>query len=188
MSREYRKRKRAESEAETRERITEATMHLHEAVGPAKTTVSAIAEEAGVQRATVYRHFPEEADLINACGAHWSSLNPPPDPSAWVTIEDPDARLRTALAEIYDWFDRTETMMVRILRDRDLVPALDRSMSPMDAYFEATANVLVRGRPRRKRVRAAIGHALEFETWRSLVRHQGLRRDDAIELVTRLVG
>src|SRR6188768_4062572 len=97
MSREYRKRKRAESEAETRQRITEATMHLHERVGPARTTVSAIADEAGVQRATVYRHFPDEEALIDACSSHWFGLNPPPDPSAWPGIDDPDERLRTGL-------------------------------------------------------------------------------------------
>src|SRR3954468_22754752 len=113
MSREYKKRKRAESEAETRQRITEATMHLHERVGPARTTVSAIAEEAGVQRATVYRHFPDEPSLFQACAGHYMSLHPPPDPSRWADIADPADRLREALADVYAWWDETEDMMSR---------------------------------------------------------------------------
>jgi AcrR family transcriptional regulator len=189
--RTYRKRRRAELEHETRRRITEATMHLHEEVGPAKTTVSAIADRAGVQRATVYRHFPDDASLIAACSAHWMSLNPPPDLAAWAQVEDVDERLRTALAEVYDWYERTEAMIVRLSRDRASVPPLDERMSARDAYFAAAIETLLRGRPergaRRRRARAAIAHALEFETWRSLVRRHGLDRDRAIELMTGLV-
>jgi AcrR family transcriptional regulator len=189
--RTYRKRRRAELEHETRRRITEATMHLHEEVGPAKTTVSAIADRAGVQRATVYRHFPDDASLIAACSAHWMSLNPAPDLAAWAQVEDVDERLRTALAEVYDWCERTEAMIVRLSGDRASVPPLDERMSARDAYFAAAIETLLRGRPergaRRRRARAAIAHALEFETWRSLVRRQGLDRDQAIELMAGLV-
>src|SRR3712207_9282767 len=87
MSREYKKRKRAEDEAQTKLRITEATMNLHETVGPARTTVSAIAEAAGVQRATVYRHFPDEDALVDACSSHWRTLHPAPDPTPWRSEE-----------------------------------------------------------------------------------------------------
>ena len=97
QKRVYRKRARAESEEETRLRITEAIMNLHEKVGPARTTVSAIADLAGVQRATVYRHFPDVEAQVDACSTHWLSLNAPPDPSAWPEIGDPDERLRVAL-------------------------------------------------------------------------------------------
>ena len=99
--RAYRKRRRAEQEEETRLRITEAAVDLHGSVGPARTTVSAIAERAGVQRATVYRHFPDEEALFAACSSHWAALNPPPDPAAWAEIADPDERLRRALSELY---------------------------------------------------------------------------------------
>jgi AcrR family transcriptional regulator len=191
IKRPYRKRRRAELEDETRRRITEATMHLHEEVGPAKTTVSAIADRAGVQRATVYRHFPDDAALIAACSAHWMSLNPAPHLAAWAATDDVDERLRTALAEIYDWYERTEAMIVRLNRDRASVPPLDERMSARDAYFAGAIETLLRGRPerggRRQRARAAIAHALEFDTWRSLVRREGLGRDEAIELLLRLV-
>jgi AcrR family transcriptional regulator len=190
-TRPYRKRRRAELEDETRLRITEATMHLHEEIGPAKTTVSAIADRAGVQRATVYRHFPDDEALIGACSAHWMSLNPFPDIGAWASIDDVDERLRSGLAEMYDWYAHTETMVERLLRDRAAVPPIDQRLGARDAYLDAAADVLLRGRPergaRRRQARAAIAHALEFETWRSLVRRQGLDRDDAIELMTRLV-
>ena len=186
IKRPYRKRRRAELEDETRLRITEATMHLHEEVGPAKTTVSAIADRAGVQRATVYRHFPDDSALIASCSAHWMSLNPPPDIEAWAAISDVDERLRTGLHEMYDWYEHTEQMVALLNRDRANVPALDERLRGRDAYLVAALEVLLRGR-RRKRARAAIAHALEFETWRSLVRRQGLDRDQAIELMTRLV-
>src|SRR5215213_11124019 len=107
--RPYRKRARAEQEQRTRERIAAATAALHGSVGPAQTTVSAIAERAGVQRATVYRHFPDDTALITACSAHWMMLNPAPDIAAWAAIGDVDERLRTALAELYAWYERTET-------------------------------------------------------------------------------
>jgi AcrR family transcriptional regulator len=184
--RPYRKRRRAELEDETRLRITEATMHLHEEVGPAKTTVSAIADRAGVQRATVYRHFPDDEALIGACSAHWMTLNPAPDIGAWAAIGDPDERLRAGLAEMYDWYEHTEQMVELLNRDRANVPALDERLRGRDAYLAAALEVLARGR-RRKRSRAAIAHALEFETWRSLVRRQRLERDQAIELMLRLV-
>src|SRR5918996_4055938 len=89
--RPYRKRRRAELEDQTRLRITEAAVELHGRVGPARTTISAVADRAGVQRATVYRHFPDEDALFAACSGHWAAMNPSPDPSAWQAIRDPAA-------------------------------------------------------------------------------------------------
>jgi AcrR family transcriptional regulator len=190
-TRVYRKRRRAEHEEETRRRITQATMELHGIVGPARTTVSAIAERAGVQRATVYRHFPDDTALITACSVHWMSLNPVPDLRAWAAITEVDERLRVAVTEVYDWYERTGTMVELLNRDRASVPALDERMELQDAYFAAAVETLLRGRPergaRRTCVRAAIAHMLEFETWRSLVRRKRLDRDEAIELMLRLV-
>src|SRR5215204_5749017 len=111
--RPYRKRRRAELEAETRVRITEATVDLHGSVGPARTTISAVADRAGVQRATVYRYFPDEDALFDACSSHWMAQHPLPDPAAWAKIEDPEERLRTALSELYEWYERGEYMLER---------------------------------------------------------------------------
>src|SRR5689334_3970799 len=110
-SRRYRKRLRAEQELQTRQAITEAAVKLHGTLGPARTTVSAIAEEAGVQRATVYRHFPDEPALFQACSGHYMAMHPLPDPSRWVEIADPAERLREALGDVYGWWDETEPMM-----------------------------------------------------------------------------
>src|SRR5918998_73463 len=104
MRRNYRKRRRAEQEAETRRRITEAAVKLHGTVGPAKTTVSGIAREAGVQRATVYRHFPDEEAIYEACTSHYNALHPPPDLGRWAAVADPDERLRVALSELYAFY------------------------------------------------------------------------------------
>src|SRR5690349_8888580 len=117
QKRPYRKKRRAELEAETRRRITESAVELHGTIGPAHTSMSAVAERAGVRRSTLYRHFPDEAALFEACSAHWSAANPPPDLSAWEEIEDPDERLRTGVTELYGFFRRTEPMMANLIRD-----------------------------------------------------------------------
>jgi len=190
--RPYRKRRRAEAEEETRRRITEATVELHGSVGPAKTTFSAVAERAGVQRATVYRYFPDEEALFGACSAHWLSRHPLPEVESWAAIKDPDERLRAALTELYAWFAGGEQMLIRTTRDASLVPALGPSMEALGAWIAYAAEVLVRGRPergaRRRRVRAAIGHAISFATWRSLVREQELSQAEAVELMCATVA
>ncbi|HSJ72888.1 MAG TPA: helix-turn-helix domain-containing protein [Miltoncostaeaceae bacterium] len=187
--RPYRKRRRAELEDETRRRITEATVALHGTLGPARTTVSAIAERAGVQRATVYRHFPDEQALIDACSTHWRAENPVPDIARWAAIEDPDARLRSALGELYAWYDRTEYMLEKTSRDAAVVEALRPAVARVAGWLDAAAGVLAEGRPGdAARGRAAIAHALAFDTWRSLVRRQGLPPEEAVELMARLAA
>jgi AcrR family transcriptional regulator len=188
----YRKRRRAQLEAETRLRITEAAVDLHGSVGPARTTISAVADRAGVQRATVYRHFPDEDALFDACSSHWMAQHPLPDPAPWAKIEDPDERLRVALGELYEWYEQGEYMLENVTRDLALVPALRPSMEAFQGWLDAAADALLSGRrergARRRRKRAAVGHALAFETWRSLVSHQGLSRSETIELMETLAA
>ena len=190
--RRYRKRRRAEQEAETRRRITEAAVKLHGTVGPAKTTVSGIAREAGVQRATVYRHFPDEAAIYDACTSHYNALHPPPDLGRWADLADPDQRLRVALREVYAFYAETQQMLESTGRDVDRVPAVRKAATELGAYLEAARSVLLVGRGKggrvRDRVSAAIGHALAFATWRSLVREQGLGEGEAVELMVSLVA
>ena len=190
--RPYRKRRRAQLEAETRLRITEAAVDLHGSVGPARTTISAVADRDGVQRATVYRHFPSEADLFDACSSHWMAQHPLPDPARWTQIEDPAQRLRVALDELYEWYEHGEYMLERTTRDVALVPALRPSMEAFRGWLDVAADAILRGRPergaRRRRVRAVVRHALAFETWRSLAIHQGLPRSETIELMAALAS
>ncbi|MEZ5078561.1 MAG: helix-turn-helix domain-containing protein [Solirubrobacterales bacterium] len=190
--RPYRKRRRAAAEEETKRRITEATVELHGSVGPARTTFSAVAERAGVQRATVYRYFPDEEALFGACSAHWLAEHPLPDAAAWAAIDDPEERLRTGLEELYAWYARGEQMLLRTTRDTSLVPALGPSMEAFGAWVSYAAETLVRGRPergtRRRRIRAAVGHAIAFATWRSLVREQELSEAEAVELMLATVA
>ena len=189
--RRYRKRRRAEQEAETRRRITEAAVKLHGTVGPAKTTVAGIAREAGVQRATVYRHFPDEDAIFAACTSHFNSLHPPPDIRRWAEVADPAERLRVALREIYRLYAETEQMIESTSRDIERVPAVQQAAAVIAAYLEAARAVLLEGRRvrgrRLDRVSAAIGHALGFTTWRSLVREQGLDDEEAVEMMASLV-
>ena len=190
-TRKYEKKRRAELEAETRRRITETAVELHGTVGPARTSISAIAERAGVRRSTVYRHFPDEAALFDACSSHWEAANPVPDMAAWAEIDDPDERLRTALDELYAYYRRTERMMENLHRDEATVPVLAERFAGYRGYIAAARDLLMDGRSlrgrRRDAARAAIGHALAFPTWQSLTREQGLDNDQAAELMSRLV-
>ncbi len=190
-ARSYRKRLRADQEQRTRERITEATVRLHGSVGPAKTTVSGVAKEAGVQRATVYRHFPDEESLFAACTAHYWARHPMPDLGEWAAIADPGERLRHALAEFYEFYERTEQMLERTSRDAHLVEAMAGYVAAFRGYVEAAAATIVKGRPERGRARrlvqAAAGHALSFPTWQSLAREQDLEQTEAVALMTALV-
>jgi AcrR family transcriptional regulator len=188
--RKYTKRRRAEAEQETRQRITEAAVALHGSIGPARTTISAVANEAGVQRATVYRHFPTEEALFAACSGHYAVLNPPPDPESW-RDEDHAARLARALSETYAYFRRTEPMITNVLRDAPVVEAMAKPVARRLAYFETAVEVVVAGRPERgharRRVRAAVAHAMSFPTWQSLVRQNGLGDDEAVAVMAAMV-
>jgi AcrR family transcriptional regulator len=190
-TRTYQKKRRAELEEETRRRITESAMELHGTVGPARTSISAVAERAGVRRSTVYRHFPDELALFTACSSHWAELNPVPDPAAWESIRDPDERLRVALDELYGYYRRTEAMMDNLHRD-EAMPVVKRLFTPFRQYLSAARDALVRGRPergrRRQEARAAIGHALAYTTWRSLTGEQGLDDSQAAAMMCALVA
>jgi AcrR family transcriptional regulator len=190
--RPYRMRRRAELEELTRRRITETTVALHQEVGPARTSISAIAERAGVRRSTVYRHFPNEDALFAACSSHWRAANPPPDPRVWAAIEQPAERTETALRELYAFYRRTQRMYESLLRDEPAVPIVQRLLRDFHGYLETTQDVLMRGRGLRghaaRRTRAAIGHAVSFAAWRSLALEQGLADADSVALMCLLVG
>lgn len=170
--RRYVMRDRAEARDATRLKIVEAAMQLHEEVGPRETTISAIAERAGVQRLTVYRHFPSEFEVFQACTAHWITLNPLPDPAEWADIEDPLERAMSAVASIYDYFSRTKRMWTAAFRDVDGVPALQGPMAGVAAYADdvcsdLTAAFRFRGRAR-ERLGITVRHVLHFPTWAHL--------------------
>ncbi|MDX6603098.1 MAG: hypothetical protein QOF13_2300 [Solirubrobacterales bacterium] len=192
QKRKYEKKRRAEAEAQTRLRITESAVELHGSLGPARTSMSAVAEHAGVRRSTLYRHFPDERTLFGACSAHWGAANPPPDVGAWASIEDPDERLDAALSQLYAYYRQTEGMLDKLLRDASTVPVVDELMSGFYAFLDEARKVLIRGRGLRgnaaKRTSAAIGHALAFRTWQDLGRVQGLDDRHAAELMSRLVA
>ena len=175
---------------QTRRRIVEAVRALHEEVGPAETTITAIAERAGVQRLTVYRHFPDDAALIGACSAHWADDHPLPDPAAWSGIGDPDERLRTALRELYGYFRRGAPMLEKVLRDEPEVPEVADVMAPWWTYIREVAGGLAAGwgvgGERQRLVRACVGHAVDFHAWRSLA-GQGLDDGEAVEVMAGLV-
>lgn len=183
-SRPYRMGRRAEQVEATRQRIVAAAVGLHTTVGPADTTVSELAEWAGVSRLTVYRHFPEEETLFQACLAHWSARHPWPDPAAWRDIEDPGVRAREALAELYGWYGEHGDDLLPIYRDLPVAPR--PAQESVDEHDRTMAEALVAGREapeqRRLRLRAAAVHVVRFWTWHSLAVEQGLGDQQAAEL------
>jgi len=188
--RKYELKKRADEMAETHLRITEAAIELHGTVGPARTTLSAVARRAGVERRTLYRHFPTEADLFAACSTHYFAANPWPDLAGWRAVGDPGERLVRALDELYAYYERTGPMLGNVLRDAESVDFARDAVAPLLAYLDDAAGVLcvgwpVRGR-RRQLLRAAIRHALDFPVWRSLSAG-GVGRSDAVRLMAALV-
>jgi AcrR family transcriptional regulator len=187
--RKYELKKRAERLADTRRRITEATVELHRTVGPAATHINEVARRAGVQRMTVYNHFPNDTALLTACSAHWRALHPTPDLAAWSAVADPGARLRLGLGQLYGWYRETEPMTANVLRDAQVLPALRAILEGgLLRYLDQARQVLTeplggRGR-RRRRVDAAARAAIDLHTWRALA---PLGDTEAAELAARLV-
>jgi AcrR family transcriptional regulator len=188
--RKYELKKRAAEMAETHQRITEAAIELHGSVGPSRTTMSAVAKRAGVERRTLYRHFPSEADLFAACSAEYFTANPWPDLGEWRAIQDPQQRLERALDELYAYYERTEAMFSNVLRDAELVDFARDAVAPLNAYLDEAAEALLIGRnvrgSRRRLLGGALKHAIVFSTWRSLSAN-GVERPDAARLMTALV-
>lgn len=183
--RRYRMRRRAEQVDETRERITEAAVRLHTTVGPSRASIAAIAEEAGVTRLTVYRHFADLDAVFAACMDHWESRHPAPDPAAWVAIDDGKERAPLALRQLYSWYARVADDLTPIHRDLDhLTPRAQARMAASDAEL-AAALTGGTGRTSPGRLTGAVaGHLVRFETWRSMVVDQGLTVDEAVEVGT----
>jgi len=179
--------KRADEEQRTRARIVDAAESLHASVGPAQATISAIAERAGVTRATVYRHFPDDESLFLACSGQWLSRQILPDADAWAAIADPEQRLRAGLADLYRYFRAGHEMLANIERDASVVP--DRVRSARLARERLWRETLLRGLPgaRRVAVRAGVGHATAFGTWRSLCLGQRLPDRAAVDLMVAMV-
>jgi AcrR family transcriptional regulator len=191
-TRTYELKERARSQEQTRQRIAAAAAGLHEEVGPARTTVTEVAKRAGVQRLTVYKHFPTEGDLFAGCSAHFMSQHPFPDLSDVLAIEEPERRLRETLALIYARFRETERMTANIQRDRLLIPALDAFMSgTADPQIEWIAGKLIGGfrakGARAGRVAALVAVSIDFWTWRRL-KQAGLKDEAAAELMAEAVS
>jgi AcrR family transcriptional regulator len=191
--RKYELKERAKRQEETRRRITEATVELHQRVGPANTQISEIARRAGVERLTVYRHFPDPRTLLQACSAHWRAAHPPPDPAPWRDIGDPHARTRAALRAVYGYFDDNERMLANVIRDAETIPPLREAVEAGSlAYVGQVRDVVVDGwglkRARRERVAVIVGLALDFHTWRFLARHRNLSNDEAAALMLHVIA
>jgi AcrR family transcriptional regulator len=188
VTRKYELKRRAERKAETRQRIVQAAVDLHTSIGPARTTVSSVAKRAGVQRHTVYAHFPDERTLFHACSAHWRALHPFPSVESWLAIGDATERLRLALHEVYAWYEAVAEDLAVLNRDRTVHELTGELQRERMHALSLARDLLASGWPRRKTVRAAIGHALEFETWRSLVRRNGLTQNQAVDAMLGFVA
>jgi AcrR family transcriptional regulator len=187
MARSYTLKRRAEQQSETRQRIVDATVDLHGRIGPARTTISQIAEHAGVQRHTVYAHFPDERSLFLACSATSFERDPPPDAAAWRDIADPRERLRAGLDAVYHWYERNSELAACVLRDVE-THALTQEMFALrfGPAFAAYPEML--GEALDANQRAVLQVALSFHSWRTLAREAGLGRAAAVEVMVRAVA
>jgi AcrR family transcriptional regulator len=184
--RQYRLKKRAESQAETRQKIIEATIELHQTKGPGSTSMADVAKQAGVGKVTVYRHFPDEPTLSQACSGLYFERHPFPDPEAWRAIADPLERLRLGLNETYAYHAETHRMISRALADARDHPV----MQPYHTLWESAAGIILEAwlpRDDETALRAGLVLALSFDTWRTLVQEQGLAQDEAVALIERLM-
>jgi AcrR family transcriptional regulator len=188
--RPYKKQVRAATEAATRQRIVEAAVALHLERGPVQTSINAVAERAGVNRVTVYRHFPDERSLFEACSAHARSLFPPPDLAGWRSITDPRERIEVGLAQLYDYFRRTEEGWANVLRDAELSPIVKQMVETRLAYLREARDVLLAGWPSKMAgqppLRGALGLAVSFRTWQTLARREELDDRTIVDLMLRL--
>src|SRR4051812_45507230 len=186
MARPYTLKRRAEQQAHTRQRIVEAAVDLHSSVGPAATTISKIADRAGVQRHTLYAHFPDERSLLIACSGHTMERDPLPQPETWLAISERRERLRTGLTAIYGWDERNASLVACVLRDAEY-HALTSEISEMQwgPYMPAYMDVL--GKKLNAKQRALLHLALSFYTWRTLAREGGLKPDNAVEAMVQAI-
>ena len=183
-------RKRAEHIDQTHQRIVEAAVHLHGTVGPAATTIAGIAEQAGVTRLTVYRHFPDEVALYLACSSHWMAQRVPPDPDAWTQLADPAHRLRAGLADLYRFYRQGAAMLTLGDRDKHALPQpIQQEVDRIDRHYRDVLLEPFAGsctRAQRRRLRAVVGHAVSFGTWRSLCLQHGLSDREAVDAMVTL--
>ncbi|MGW0793010.1 TetR/AcrR family transcriptional regulator [Streptomyces sp. NPDC002911] len=202
--RKYELRQRAQTMSETRGRITDAAIELHGTVGPAHTTIAGIADLAGVQRHTVYRHFPTEEELYAACSTEYWNRNPWPTTARWEEITAPEERLTAALGDLYAFYEQVEPMLSNALRDAPAIASAERSIDSYLAYMERAAATVSAGYGQsadhaagvtaaappaveRSLLDVAVRHATAFGTWRSLVRSNGLSTTDTIRMMAALV-
>ncbi|HEX6195778.1 MAG TPA: helix-turn-helix domain-containing protein [Jiangellaceae bacterium] len=187
-SRSYRMRKRRDDIEQTRQRIVDAAVELHGTVGPKDTTFSAVAERAGVQRSTVYRHFTDEEALFGACTSHWLAGHPWPRPDDWRTERDPDRRLELGLTQLYGYYEANTQMLANSFRDFELMPAFVGEF--IRTQLSGMRAALLEAWPEDARdhnLTVAIAHAIDFTTWRSLS-SQSLTVEDAARLMTEMVS
>ena len=187
MTRTYTLKRRAERQAETRQRIVEAAVELHSSVGPAAATLSMIAERAGVQRHTLYAHFPDERSLYLACSGLSMERDPLPEAGPWREIRDQRERLHTGLTAVYDWYQRNSALAACVLRDAEHHSLTQQIVAMRLGPFLASYRDVL-GAGLGKKQRAVLVLALSFYTWRSLVRDGGLKTTLAAEVMVQAIA
>ncbi len=177
--------RRAEQVDETRLRITEAAVRLHTTIGPSATSIAGVAEEAGVTRLTVYRHFADLDELFMACAAHWTARNPPPDTGAWTEMDGLEARARRAFGELYGWYRDHADDLSPIYRDMASMPL--SAQRGREAENRRLADAILADHEGGRLAVAVARHLVRYVTWRSLAVEQGLDHRDVVDLAVRLL-
>ena len=186
MARTYTLKRRAEAQAETRQRIVDAAVELHGELGPALTSMSAVAERAGVQRNTLYAHFPDERSLLLACSAESLERDPLPDAGEWRHVKKGEERLQAGLSAVYGWFERNAQLAGCVLRDAEFhQPVQEIAALRYAPHFDLYEAILGVGLTARQH--AVLRLALNYFAWRSLSRDGGLSRSATVDVMVKAI-
>jgi len=130
--------RRAETAAETRQRLVEATAALHAERGISATSLRDIAERARVSVGTAYHHFPTYLEAVQACGAHIAANSPLPPESIFDGVESLDERVHVFVRELCRWYDRN-VWLERVRAERAAYPPVEEGMSHFERGIEQLA-------------------------------------------------
>ncbi|HEX2835094.1 MAG TPA: helix-turn-helix domain-containing protein [Thermoanaerobaculia bacterium] len=174
--------RRAETAAETRQRLVEATSALHNARGVSAVSLRDIAEEAGVSVGTAYHHFPTYLDAVRACAAHHAVVSALPPETIFDGTRGVEARVRLFVRELCGWYER-HSWLERIRAERSSYPPIEEAMMHIAAGIEQLARTAARCTAEEARTIAALSDVAVF----SALRRGGMSPTRAINRMTEAV-
>ena len=182
--RRYRSDRRQAGVDETRRRIVGAAVALHAEQGAMATSFAQVAKRADVAVPTVYKHFPNQAALLQSCTGHVFACSPALGPEIYRGLATAEARL-AALAKAAFAVHRFQApWMRRGIHEAALMPDLAKIVDEARSQFRRLVALALEprfaGRPPAGLV-ALIEILLGFSAWQRLAEEAGLSQSGAEE-------